>query len=71
MKCAALASQPYAFAKVFSYEALSALHVSTSEIRTHHLLLPGQVHYHCAMGELQMVGSGNEVLSNVGECSDS
>ena len=25
--------------------------------RTHNLLLPGKAHYHCAMGELQMVGS--------------
>ena len=34
---------------------------STSGIQTHLLLLSGQVHY----GELQMVGSGNECLSNV------
>ena len=40
---------------------------STSGIRTHHLLLPEQVHYHCAMGELQMVGSSNELLSDVRE----
>ena len=62
IKCAALASQLYALKKVvccksFSYVALPALHVSTSGIRTHHLLLPGQVRYHCAMGELQMVGT--------------
>ena len=27
----------------------------TRGIRAHHLLLPGHVHYHCAMGEPQMV----------------
>ena len=30
-------------------------------------MLPGQVHYNCAMGELQLVGSGNGLLSNVGD----
>ena len=28
---------------------------STSGTQTHNLLLPGQVHYHCAMRELQIV----------------
>ena len=27
-------------------------------------LLPRQVHYHCAMGKLQVVSSQNEFLSN-------
>ena len=28
-----------------------------SGTETHNLLLPGQVHQHCGMGELQMVGN--------------
>ena len=42
---------------------------STCGTRTHNLLLTGQGHYRCAMGELQMVGRGSELLSNVGEYS--
>ena len=37
----------------------------TCGIRTHNLLLNGQGHYNCAMGELQMVGRGSELLSSV------
>ena len=42
---------------------------ATCGTRTHNLLLTGQGHYHCAMGALQMVGRGSELLSNVGEYS--
>jgi hypothetical protein len=42
-----------------------------SGIQANYTLLAGQVHYHCAMGELQMVGSANELLSNMREYSDS
>ena len=40
---------------------------STCGTQTHNLLLTGKGHYQCAMGELQMVGRGSELLSNVGE----
>ena len=42
---------------------------STCGTRTHNLLLTGQGHCHCAMGELQMAGRGSELLSNAREYS--
>ena len=42
---------------------------STCGTRTHNILLTGQGHYHSALRELQMVGRGSELLSNMGEYS--
>lgn len=40
---------------------------ATSGIRTHNFLLLRRVHCHCAIAELQIIGSRNEFLSNMWE----